>query len=39
MPGMWHPEPSDENIRRFYDRWSNVMKANSWDDLRVESVK
>jgi nitrite reductase/ring-hydroxylating ferredoxin subunit len=35
LPGMWHPEPSDENIRRFYERWANVMKARDWDEMRI----
>ncbi len=35
LPGMWHPEPSDENIRRFYERWANVMRARDWDEMRV----
>jgi nitrite reductase/ring-hydroxylating ferredoxin subunit len=35
MPGMWHPEPSDENIRRFYERWANVMAAKDWDEMRI----
>jgi len=35
LPGMWHPEPSDENIRRFYERWANVMGARDWDQMRI----
>ncbi len=35
LPGMWHPEPSDENIRRFYERWANVMAARDWDEMRI----
>jgi phenylpropionate dioxygenase-like ring-hydroxylating dioxygenase large terminal subunit len=35
LPGMFHPAPTDENIRRFYDRWANVMAARDWDEIRV----
>ena len=35
LPGMWHAGPTDENIRRFYERWANVMDASSWDEMRV----
>ena len=35
LPGMFHPAPTDENIRRFYGRWANVMAARDWDGMRV----
>jgi hypothetical protein len=35
LPGMWHPEPTDENYRRYFQRWSEVMEAKDWDDMRV----
>jgi phenylpropionate dioxygenase-like ring-hydroxylating dioxygenase large terminal subunit len=35
LPGMFHPVPTDENIRRFYGRWSEVMQAKDWDELRT----
>jgi phenylpropionate dioxygenase-like ring-hydroxylating dioxygenase large terminal subunit len=39
LPGMFHPSPTDENIRRFYGRWAEVMEAPDWDHMRVSSVK
>jgi hypothetical protein len=39
MPGMWSPDYTDENTRIFYHRWAEVLTANSWDDLKVESAK
>ena len=35
LPGMFHPAPTDENIRRFYGRWAEVMAARDWDQMRV----
>ena len=35
LPGMFHPAPTDENIRRFYGRWAEVMRARDWDQMRV----
>lgn len=35
LPGMYHPAPTDENIRRFYGRWAQVMGARNWDEMRV----
>ncbi len=37
LPGMWHPEPTDENYRRFYHRWAAVMEAKDWDEMRIEN--
>ena len=37
LPGMWHPEPTDENYRRFYQRWATVMEARDWDEMRIKS--
>ena len=36
LPGMWHPEPTDENYRRFYERWAAVMDARDWDEMRIK---
>lgn len=33
LPGMWHPEPTDENYRRYFQRWAEVMAARDWGDL------
>lgn len=35
MPGMFHPSPTDENIRRFYQRWAQCMDARDWDEMRI----
>ena len=35
LPGMFHPVPTDENIRRFYGRWAEVMQARDWDEMRI----
>jgi phenylpropionate dioxygenase-like ring-hydroxylating dioxygenase large terminal subunit len=37
LPGMWHLTPTDENIRRFYERWANVMEARDWSEMRIEN--
>ncbi len=38
LPGLWAPSYSDENTRRFYQRWAEVMQARAWDDLRVKDT-
>ena len=35
LPGMWHPEPTDENYRRYFQRWAEVMAAGDWGDMRI----
>jgi phenylpropionate dioxygenase-like ring-hydroxylating dioxygenase large terminal subunit len=39
LPGMFHPSPTDENIRRFYDRWAKVMAARDWDAMMTTPVR
>ncbi|HTE85707.1 MAG TPA: Rieske 2Fe-2S domain-containing protein [Dehalococcoidia bacterium] len=40
MPGMFHPYPTDENYRRFFEHYALVMESGSWDEiLRRESAK
>jgi phenylpropionate dioxygenase-like ring-hydroxylating dioxygenase large terminal subunit len=39
MPGLWHPDYTDENTRIFYHRWAEMLTAKSWDDLRVDPVR
>jgi phenylpropionate dioxygenase-like ring-hydroxylating dioxygenase large terminal subunit len=36
LPGMWHKGPTDENYRRFFERWAQVMEAKSWDDMPID---
>ncbi len=33
LPGLMTPLLSDENHRRYYQRWSELMDAPTWDDL------
>ena len=35
LPGMFHPQPTDENYRRFFQRWAEVMEARDWDEMRI----
>jgi phenylpropionate dioxygenase-like ring-hydroxylating dioxygenase large terminal subunit len=35
LPGLWAPNYSDENTRRYYQRWAEMMDARTWDELRV----
>ena len=35
LPGMYHPQPTDENYRRFFQRYAEVMEARDWDEMRV----
>ena len=37
LPGMYHPQPTDENYRRFFQRYAQVMEAKSWDEMRIEA--
>ncbi|MPZ13602.1 MAG: Rieske 2Fe-2S domain-containing protein [Chloroflexi bacterium] len=40
LPGLFCSITSDENHRRYYQRWAEFMAAKSWDELRVhEHVK
>jgi 3-phenylpropionate/trans-cinnamate dioxygenase alpha subunit len=39
MPGLWSKDYTDENTRRFYWRWAEMMDAKDWSELRVESAK
>jgi hypothetical protein len=40
MQGMFHPAPTDENYRRFFEHYALTMDAGSWDDiLSGESAK
>jgi phenylpropionate dioxygenase-like ring-hydroxylating dioxygenase large terminal subunit len=39
MPGLWSKDYADENTRRFYWRWAEMMDAKDWNELRVESAK
>jgi 3-phenylpropionate/trans-cinnamate dioxygenase alpha subunit len=36
LPGMFHPQPTDENYRRFFERYSQYMEAKSWDELMIK---
>jgi phenylpropionate dioxygenase-like ring-hydroxylating dioxygenase large terminal subunit len=33
LPGMFHPEPTDENYRRFFEHYALVMDAKNWDEI------
>jgi hypothetical protein len=35
LPGMFHPQPTDENYRRFFQRYGEVMEAKDWGDMRI----
>jgi len=35
MPGLFTPIYSDENHRRFYQRWAEFMQASDWSELQV----
>jgi phenylpropionate dioxygenase-like ring-hydroxylating dioxygenase large terminal subunit len=37
LPGMFHPQPTDANYRAYFQRYSEIMEAKSWDDLRIEN--
>lgn len=40
LPGLFTPLLSDENHRRYYQRWAELMDAPTWDDLpRYPSAK
>ena len=39
LPGLWGHTLSDWNTRMFYKRWSDMMVADDWNAMRVESVK
>jgi hypothetical protein len=37
---MFHPYPTDENYRRFFEHYALVMESGSWDEiLRGEAAK
>ena len=36
LQGMFHQQPTDENYRRFFERYSQVMNAQSWDELLIK---
>lgn len=36
LPGMFHPQPTDENYQRFFERYAQVMEAKSWDELLIK---
>jgi len=36
LPGMFHPQPTDENYRRFFERYAQFMEAKSWDELVIK---
>jgi phenylpropionate dioxygenase-like ring-hydroxylating dioxygenase large terminal subunit len=36
LPGMFHPQPTDENYRRFFRRYREVMEAKGWDELMIK---
>jgi len=33
ITGMFHAQPTDENYRRFFEHYANVMQAEDWDEL------
>jgi phenylpropionate dioxygenase-like ring-hydroxylating dioxygenase large terminal subunit len=33
MPGMFHPYPTDENYRRFFEHYALVMQSRDWDEI------
>jgi hypothetical protein len=33
MPGMFHPYPTDENYRRFFEHYALTMEAKTWDEI------
>jgi phenylpropionate dioxygenase-like ring-hydroxylating dioxygenase large terminal subunit len=33
LPGMFHPEPTDENYRRYFEHYALVMEARSWEEI------
>jgi hypothetical protein len=33
MPGLFAQNYSDENHRRYYQRWSEVMAAKDWGEM------
>jgi phenylpropionate dioxygenase-like ring-hydroxylating dioxygenase large terminal subunit len=33
LPGMFHPEPTDENYRRFFEHYALVMEAKNWGEI------
>jgi len=35
IPGMFHPQPTDETYRRFFEHYGMVMQAKDWDELRA----
>jgi hypothetical protein len=39
MTGLWSKDYTDENTRRFYRRWAEVMDAKDWNELQAESAK
>jgi phenylpropionate dioxygenase-like ring-hydroxylating dioxygenase large terminal subunit len=39
LPGYFASIMSDENHRRYYKRWAEMMAADSWDDMYHEPVR
>ncbi|HZP26117.1 MAG TPA: SRPBCC family protein, partial [Dehalococcoidia bacterium] len=35
LPGIFNSSPSETNQRGFYDFWSEMMTADSWDKIRL----
>src|SRR5262249_51319589 len=35
IPGNFHEHPTDENYRRFFQRYRQVMEAKDWSELRT----
>jgi phenylpropionate dioxygenase-like ring-hydroxylating dioxygenase large terminal subunit len=38
IPGMFHPSPTDENYRRFFEHYRNVMEAGTWDEILARNA-
>jgi len=38
IPGMFHPSPTDENYRRFFEHYRHVMEAKDWDELHARNA-
>jgi ethylbenzene dioxygenase alpha subunit len=39
LPGLFASIMSDENHRRYYKRWAEMMTAKSWDEMLHEPVR
>jgi hypothetical protein len=38
LPGNFHPHPTDENYRRFFERYRAVMEASDWAELETAKL-